>query len=61
MRFPPSLMAEPDVQSWIVSGGLIPARFQAPHELQRFLGSEPAHWRDVASKLGVSGSQFGPL
>ena len=51
------IMAESEVQAWIVQGGLIPPRFQAPDELQRFLGSEIAHWRDVLSKLGLSGSQ----
>ena len=34
------IMAESEVQTWIVQGGPIPPRVQAPDELQRFLGSE---------------------
>ena len=53
---PVPIMAQSEVQTWIVQGGLIPPRFQVPDELQRFLSSEIAHWRDALSKLGLSGS-----
>lgn len=46
-----------DVQSWIVKNGMIPAKSQSPEDLQGFLKSEIARWRDVLGEIGIAGSQ----
>jgi tripartite-type tricarboxylate transporter receptor subunit TctC len=51
------LLAEADVQSWIVNTGMMPAQFQGKDELQRHLVSETASWRTVLTELGLAGSQ----
>jgi putative tricarboxylic transport membrane protein len=49
-------LAAPDVQSWIVKNGMIPAKPQSPEDLQRFLDSEIARWRGVLEEIGIAGS-----
>jgi tripartite-type tricarboxylate transporter receptor subunit TctC len=51
------VMAEADVESWIVKIGMTPAPFQGKDELQRYLASENARWRDHLTQLGLAGSQ----
>ena len=52
----PMLVAS-DVQSWITKNGMIPAKSQAPEDLQRFMSSEQSRWRGVLEEIGIAGSQ----
>ena len=51
------VLAAPDVQSWITSNGMIPAKSQVPEDLQQFMSKEQARWRSVLVEIGIAGSQ----
>ena len=51
------MLAAPEVQSWITSNGMIPAKSQVSEDLQQFMSKEQARWRSVLEEIGIAGSQ----
>jgi len=52
-----SILVLPEPKEWIVKNGLTPATSQPPHELQRFVQDELAHWTKVLEQIGIARSQ----
>jgi tripartite-type tricarboxylate transporter receptor subunit TctC len=49
------VLAQPEVKQQIARYGMIPVDSPPPHELQRYIGTETARWREIVQKAGALG------